>query len=214
MDEPDGGWRNTTHDWRRGVDVSHLEAVRASASAYAPGGTLHLVLEVLAYAADEAEARGAGRAAVTVYADGSVEVADDGRGTDTRTDLAGEVVKKPVMATRDLRFFDAPAPPLLGDGHPRRGMSVVAALSTRLVHTNRRTNGSWRQGYEHGVPVTGLEPIQDDGSTGTTVRFWPDPLLRSLDGDALAVVARAASTPRLAVELAVPATAPERPSVP
>lgn len=61
----------------------------------------------------------------------------------------------------------------LPDGHPRRGVSVVAALSDWLVHTNRRRNGSWTQRYERGAPVTDLSPIADDGTTGTTVRFLP-----------------------------------------
>ena len=56
-------------------------------------------------------------------------VADNGRGTDTRYDERGEPVRKPVMATKDLRFFDTAGAELLPDGHPRRGMSVVAALS-------------------------------------------------------------------------------------
>ncbi|WP_460105038.1 hypothetical protein [Streptomyces sp. YKOK-J1] len=105
-------------------------------------------------------------------------MADNGRGTDTRADEHGRFVKKPVMATKDLRFFDSPDAERLPDGHPRRGMSVVAALSEWLVHTNRRHNGAWTQRYEHGVPVTGLEPLQADGSTGTTVRFAPTRTLR------------------------------------
>lgn len=167
-------WVNTTHDWAASVDRAHLSAIRADADRYAPGGVLHLVLEVLAYANDEAEAAGQrGECSVTSYDDGSIAIADNGRGTDTRVDDHGNVVKKPVMATKDLRFFADPAAPLLPDGHPRRGMSVVAALSDWLIHTNRRVNGSWTQRYERGIPVTGLEPIEGDGSTGTTVRFRP-----------------------------------------
>ena len=87
---------------------------------------------------------GHGAAAVVVHPDGSVSVTDDGRGTDTRFD--GETaVRKPIMATGDLRFFDADPPVMLPDGHPRRGMSVVAALSDWLVHTNHRREGSWTQ---------------------------------------------------------------------
>ncbi|MFF0222209.1 hypothetical protein [Streptomyces sp. NPDC004629] len=78
------------------------------------------------------------------------------------------------MASKDLRFFDAPDTELLPDGHPRRGMSVVAALSEWLIHTNRRLDGAWTQRYEHGVPVTGLEPVEPDGTTGTLVHFRPD----------------------------------------
>ena len=167
-------WQNTTHDWARAIDVRHLELIRQGPAEFAPGGALHLVLEVLAYAADEAEERGAGHAVVTLHDDGSISVADDGRGTDTRVDDRGRTVKKPVMATKDLRFFDEPSV-ALPDGHPRRGMSVVAALSEWLVHTNHRRNGSWTQRYERGVPVTDLTPIESDGTTGTTVHFLPSP---------------------------------------
>lgn len=171
----DGGlWRNTTHDWASTVDYDHLDQVRQAPAVFAPGGIEHLVLEVLAYAAEEAEETpGTGRCTLTLHPDGSVSVADDGRGTDTRHDTTGQPVKKPVMATRDLRFFDAADPPLLPDGHPRRGISTMAALSTWLVHTNRRSNGAWTQRYEHGIPVTGLTPIPAQGSTGTTVHFLP-----------------------------------------
>ncbi|WP_424893221.1 ATP-binding protein [Streptomyces sp. XH2] len=181
MDTPRSSWRNTTHDWASTVDLDHLASVRRSAGTFAPGGVRHLVLEVVAYAADEAECsdRGEGRCVVTLHPDGSVSVADDGRGTDTRVDDRGHAVKKPVMATKDLRFFDRPGAQLLPDGHPRRGMSVVAALSEWLVHTNRRRNGSWTQRYEHGVPVSDLTPVADDGSSGTVVHFRPGEDLRA-----------------------------------
>jgi DNA gyrase subunit B len=181
-------WVNTTHDWAASVDAEHLQAVREATREFAPNGVLHLVLEVLAYAADEAESKGMGRAAVTLNADGSVIVADDGRGTDTRRDENGGVVKKPVMATPDLRFFNDPSVQSLADGHPRRGMSVVAALSDWLVHENRRSNGAWRQRYERGVPVSDLVPLPLDGSTGTLVHFKPSPDIGQLPAGAVAVL--------------------------
>ena len=165
-------WVNTTHDWAGSVDREHLAQIRGDVERYAPGGLLHLVLEVVAYPDDEAESAGRrGVCTVTLHADGSITVADDGRGTDTRVDEHDRPIKKPVMATQDLRFFEDPAAPLLPDGHPRRGMSVVAALSERLTHTNRRLNGSWTQRYEYGVPVTDLDPTDSDGTTGTSVHF-------------------------------------------
>ncbi|HEY2059737.1 MAG TPA: ATP-binding protein [Amycolatopsis sp.] len=166
-----------THDWSRTVDVEHLESVRRRPDVFAPGGARHLLLEVLAYPSEEAEDLGAGRACVTLHPDGSISVTDEGRGTVTQIDENGRAVRKPVTATRDLRFFDSPTPPLLPDGHPRRGMSVVAALSVWLVHTNRRDGASWTQRYEWGVPVTDLTPVPVVGSTGTTVHFLPDPAL-------------------------------------
>ncbi|MFE2648054.1 ATP-binding protein [Streptomyces nigra] len=179
MNASRGSWVNTTHDWARLVDTAHLSDVRRNSGEFAPGGPWHLVLEVLAYAADEAASRGEGRCVVVLHSDGSVSVGDDGRGTDTRVDDFGQPVKKPVMATGDLRFFDSPEAEALPDGHPRRGMSVVAALSEWLVHTNRRLDGAWSQRYEHGVPVTDLDPVEVDGTTGTLVHFKPDPSLGS-----------------------------------
>lgn len=114
-----------------------------------------------------------GRGIVTLHADGSVSVSDDGRGTDARVDATGRVIKKPVMGTKDLRFFADPDAETLPDRNVRRGMSVVAALSEWLIHTNRRTGGSWTQRYERGVPTTDLTPVADDGTTGTTVHFQP-----------------------------------------
>ncbi|AYG78961.1 DNA gyrase subunit B [Streptomyces hundungensis] len=202
MDRPPPHWHTTTHDWANTVDAEHLSTIRGDPAAFAPGGLRQLVLEVVAYAADEAESRGAGRCAVTLLADGSVCVADDGRGTDTRFDAEGRAVKKPVMATKDLRFFDHPDAQALPDGHPRRGMSVVAALSEWLVHTNRREDGAWSQRYEHGVPTTGLSPVESDGTTGTTVHFrlaqLPDFEIE-LDADNLARFV--SSWPRLGVEV-------------
>ncbi|MER7722117.1 hypothetical protein ABTX99_35275 [Streptomyces flaveolus] len=111
-------------------------------------------------------------------------------------------MKKPVMATKDLRFFDCPHAEVLPDGRPRRGMSVVAALSTWLVHTNRRVNGAWTQRYEHGVPVSGLEVIEADGTTGTLVHFKPDESLAPVplvEGGDLSRLA--AAWPRLEVQI-------------
>ena len=154
----------STHDWERSVDAAHIAQLRGDPVTYAPGGVLHLTLEILAYVADEES-----RCIVTVHRDGSIRVADDGRGTEMRGDK-----RKPVMATKDLRFFDSPDVQRLPDGYPRRGASTVTALSTWLIHTSRRRDGAWTQRYEHGRPVTGLRPIPAIGRTGTTVHFLPD----------------------------------------
>nr|WP_202486317.1 ATP-binding protein [Streptomyces sp. SID4985] len=190
MDTPRASWRNTTHDWAGTVDLDHLECIRQRPAAFAPGGTLHLILEVVAYVADEAESGHGGLCHITLYPDGSVAVADNGRGTDTRLDEHGCIVKKPVMATKDLRFFDDPDAPFLPDTHIRRGMSVVAALSTWLIHTNRRLNGSWTQRYEHGVPTADLRPVADDLTTGTTVHFLPDESMRTVSSTMFEDLAR------------------------
>jgi topoisomerase-4 subunit B len=122
-----------------------------------------------------------------------------GRGTDTRSGDGGSAIRKPVAATKDLRFFDAVGAPLLPDGHARRGMSVVAALSEWLVHTNRRSDGAWTQRYEHGIPVSDLVPVERAGAgSGTTVHFLPT---QSVSGRPVSVtdLRRFARWPGLAV---------------
>lgn len=196
------GWVNTTHDWAESVDHVHLDSIRSDPAAYAPGGLLHLVLEVVAYANDEAEALGRpGKCVVTLHSDGSVSVADDGRGTDTRSGSNGAMVRKPVMATKDLRFFDGQHGELLPDGSARRGMSVVAALSLWLTHTNRRQNGAWTQRYEHGVPTSDLEPIESTNGTGTTVRFLVNRNLVLVSSVPPDVIQEAVDFPSLSVDV-------------
>ena len=202
MGETENSGRDTTHDWGSQVDVGHLERIRDAPALFAPGGVGHLILEVVACAEEEAEANGGGRCSITLHADGSVEVSDNGRGTDTLVGSQGQVVKKPIMVSRDLRFFDATDVPCLPDGHPRRGISVVAALSEWLVHTNRRGNGSWTQRYEHALPVTDLVPISPDGSTGTAVHFRPTGSVRVMGAvEVDRLLGWTVSSPHLSVEV-------------
>ncbi len=215
MDDPPSPSQAATHDWAAAVDAGHLARIRRNPATFAPGGVRQLVLEVVAYAADEALARGGGRCVVAFRGggrcvvafrgDGSVSVSDDGRGTATRVDDDGQVLRKPVMSTRDLRFFDTPGAQVLPDGHPRRGISVVAALSEWLVHVSRRHDGAWTQRYEYGIPVTGLLPVPGSGATGTMVHFRPDQALRAGGQRTVIDAARlAAAWPRLAVEVRHP----------
>lgn len=189
----------STHDWTVPVDRAHLDLIRADPECHAPGGAAHLLLEVLAYPADEAVVIGGGRCRVTLTAEGFI-VADEGRGTATVRGDDGRVLRKPVMSTADLRFFAVEPPALLPDGLPRRGMSVVAALSPRLDHTNRRTEGGWTQSYRFGVPADELTELPGSGRTGTTVEVRLDPALGPLpDVDTLRSWTRA--WPLLTVEI-------------
>ena len=98
------------------------------------------------------------------------------------------------MATKDLRFYGRDDAPLLPTGIVARGISVVAALSDWVVHTNRRAEGGWQQRFEHGVPRGPLESLH--GTTqrpGTVVHFRPDPSLvpGAVTADEIRAAARA-----------------------
>lgn len=161
-------WATHTHVWSAAVDLEHLNEVRASAG---PADPLHSTLEILAYADDEAAACGrVGRAVVTIT-DSMISVNDDGRGTEARLAEDGTVVRKPVMSTRDVRFFGHDDAPKLPDGIPRQGMSSVSGVSELLIHANHRVNGSWSQAYRFGVPDDDLIEIPFRGYTGTEVVF-------------------------------------------
>ncbi|MBN9795593.1 ATP-binding protein [Pseudonocardia sp. TMWB2A] len=206
-------WAVTTHEWTRTLDLEHIRRIQADPSTFARS-VWHLLLEVLAYARDEASSKGTGHATVTLHADGTIDVTDNGRGTDTRTDQTGRLVRKPVMATRDVRFFDDPTAELLLDGFPRRGMSVVAGSSDVLVHTNRRHDGAWTQRYEHGLPVQDLSPAPTDGTTGTTVTFRPRPDLPGIASTATDLGHRLERLLPLTVELRDQRTPAGNPSSP
>jgi DNA gyrase subunit B len=165
----------STHDWSVAVDADHLAEIWNADGRYSEGGITHLVLEVLAYPLDEAASGTTDRVRVTLHADGSISVEDNGRGTATWYDDAGNPKVKPIMATRDLRFFGVADVPVLPDGRVRSGISVVAAMSEWLTHTNRRAGGrGWAQRYERGLPKGPRIEIASGNTTGTTVHFRPD----------------------------------------
>lgn len=86
-----------------GSGVEHYDRL-ASDGAY-QRLALHLVLEVLAYAADEAEGHGGATSHVTLGADGSISVADDGRGTDTRLDANLIPVEADTTTATTMTFW-------------------------------------------------------------------------------------------------------------
>ena len=162
------------------VDTEHLAQIRQISTEFAPSGVLHLILEVLAYSVDEAGKNLVdAQSVVTLHADNSVSISDNGSGTDARYDGSGNSSVSQVMALKDPRFFDSPGTELLSDGFSRRGISVVTALSDWLIHTKISNNNAWGQRYEEGVPLTGQVDVAGEAdTTGTTVQFLPIESLR------------------------------------
>lgn len=168
-----------TYDESQITVLEGLEAVRRRPGMYIGStgskGLHHLIWEVVDNCIDEAMAGHASRVEVTLTADGSVRVSDDGRGIPV-----GEhpQTKKSTLTTV-LTVLHAGGK-FGGDGYKVSGglhgvgVSVVNALSERLVATVRRDGYEWTQEFKVGEPVT-RDPKKGKATTktGTTIEFWP-----------------------------------------
>ena len=138
----------------------------------------HLVLEVVDNSVDEAIAGHAGRITVTIHADGSVTVVDDGRGMPVDTHPEEGLPGVEVILTRLHAGgkFSNKSYQFSGGLHGV-GVSVVNALSTHLEVWVRRDGTEYNMAFRDGAKVSDLEAVGQVGrrNTGTTLRFWPDP---------------------------------------
>lgn len=156
-----------------------LEAVRKRPGMYIGStgerGLHHLIWEVVDNAVDEAMAGYATTVNVVLLEDGGVEVADDGRGIPVATHASGIPTVDVVMTQLHAGGkFDSDAYAISGGLHGV-GVSVVNALSTRLEVEIKRDGYEWSQVYEKSEPL-GLKQGAPTKKTGSTVRFWADPL--------------------------------------
>jgi topoisomerase IV subunit B len=137
----------------------------------------HLVQEVVDNSVDEALAGYAREIAVTLFADGSIEVTDDGRGmpVDVHPEFGVPGVELILTRLHAGAKFDGTSYTFSGGLHGV-GVSVVNALSDWLEVEVRREGRVHRQRYAHGAPVTPLEVVDTVGrrNTGTRVRFLPE----------------------------------------
>ncbi|MFM1827515.1 MAG: topoisomerase subunit [Pseudomonadota bacterium] len=157
-----------------------LEPVRQRPGMYTrTENPLHIVQEVIDNAADEALAGHARTILVTQHLDGSVSVADDGRGIPVGPHPEEKIPVVEIVYTRlhaggkfDKSSGGAYA---FSGGLHGVGVSVTNALSTRLEVNVWRDGGQWAIAFEGGERVSPLKKIgSSDGATGTRVQVWPD----------------------------------------
>ncbi len=171
-----------------------LEAVRKRPGMYIGNtddlpGLHHMVTELVDNAIDEAQAGWCDHVAVTVHADDSVTVEDNGRGIPVGPHPVHQRETLEIILT-DLHSggkFDDNAYKVSGGLHGV-GLSVVNALAESLLVEVKREGKVWQQRYARGVPQGSIREVGRSGKSGTKITFKADPEIfsvRSYNFDAL-----------------------------
>jgi topoisomerase-4 subunit B len=159
--------------------LSGLEPVRRRPGMYTDTTRPnHLAHEVVDNSVDEAVAGHAENVDVTLFADGSLQVADDGRGMPVDVHPEEKITGVELILTRlhaGGKFSDKNY--RFSGGLHGVGVSVVNALSKNLEVWIRRDGKEYNMSFVDGECRGKLDVVGKvaKATTGTTLRFWPNP---------------------------------------
>ncbi|HUC21011.1 MAG TPA: ATP-binding protein, partial [Candidatus Polarisedimenticolaceae bacterium] len=157
-----------------------LDPVRKRPGMYIGGtgteGLHHLIWEVINNSIDEAMAGYGNTIEVTMLADGGVMVNDYGRGIPVEKHKStGKSTLETVLTVLHAGGkFGGDSGYKVSGGLHGVGISVVNALSTRVVVDVHLGGKHYVQEFERGIPKAAVKTIGPTERTGTTISFWPD----------------------------------------